>query len=220
MKLKNLIPEKARAKILKGAVNTLFQIHKRVYFPKNINYPKTQCIFALWHCHQCGIYSIVDRRNSCVMISRSKDGDMIAYATKHLGFKVVRGSKTRGGAAATLELVEHMKNGANAIITIDGPRGPKYIVKKGAIEIARMTGVPVVPMVYWAGKNGFFKFNSWDEFCYPVPFKKIINIYGDPIYVPNDADDNKIEEIRLKVEEELKRLFEKAQKEYKSLLKA
>ena len=208
------------ANIFKNMVNILFQIHKHIYYAKNINYPKCpQFIIAIWHAHQCGLYSLENKDKMNAMVSRSKDGEIIAYAAEQLNFKTVRGSKTRGGAAATLELIERIKQGESGIITIDGPKGPKYVVKKGIVEIAKITGVPIVPMTFYGGKHGFFKFNTWDEFCYPVPFKKFINIYGDPIYVPNDADENKIEEVRKKVEDELHNLYETAVRDYKKLLK-
>ena len=223
MNLKKMLKmsDKNFEQILKRIINILFQIHKRIYFAKNINYPEVpQCLFALWHAHQCGIYSFKNRNKINVMISRSRDGEIIAYAAEKLNFKTVRGSKTRGGAAATLELVERIKKGDSGAITIDGPKGPKYVVKKGIVEIAKITGVPIVPMTFYGGKRGFFRFKTWDEFCYPVPFKKLINIYGKPIYVPLDADENKIEEIRKQIEDELHMLYKTAVSDYKKLVKS
>lgn len=206
--------------IFKHAINLLYQIHKFVYYAKNINYPECpNCIFAIWHAHQCGLYSLKDKNKINIMISRSRDGGIIAYAAEQLGFRTVRGSQTRGGAKATLELIEKLKQGESGVITIDGPKGPKYVVKKGIVEIARMTGVPIVPMTFYGGKGGLFRFNTWDEFCYPVPFKKLINIYGDPVYVPSDADEDKIEEIRKQIEDELHNLYETAVRDYKKLRK-
>ena len=153
------------------------------------------------------------------MISKSRDGDMIAYAVERLDFKTVRGSKTRGGSTATLELIERLKNGESGAITIDGPKGPKYVVKKGIVEIARITGIPIVPMSFYCGKRGWIEFKTWDNFRYPIPFKKILNIYGDPIYVPKDADDDAIEHYRKLVEDKLFELQERTEKDYKKLLK-
>ena len=222
MNLKGIlnISDKQYKGIFKKLINTLYQIHKHVYFAKNINYPTcSNCLFAIWHAHQCGIYSIVDRSKTNVMISKSRDGEIVAYATEQLGFRTVRGSARRGGASATLELIDRIRQGESGVITIDGPRGPKHIVKKGIVEIAKITGAPIVPMTFYGGKRGFFKFKTWDDFCYPVPFKRLINIYGEPIYVPSDADDEKIEEIRKQVEDELHSLYETAVRDYKKLLK-
>ena len=214
-----LVSEDTQTNILKGLINAAFQFHRRAYYARNINYPNVPCIFALWHAHQCGIYSIVDRKKTSVMISRSRDGDMIAYAVERLDFKTVRGSKTRGGAAATLELIENLKHGENGAIMIDGPKGPRYVVKKGIVEISKITGVPIVPMAFYCGKKGWIEFNTWDKFRYPIPFKKCLTIYGDPIYVPNDANDEDIEKYRKQVEDKLFELQEKAEKNYKELVK-
>ncbi len=213
------ISHETQTELFKNLVNILFQLHRKVYFYKNINYPKSPCIFALWHAHQCGIYSIEDRENTSIMISKSHDGDMIAYAVEKLGIKTVRGSKTRGGTGATLELCERLKKGEWGAITIDGPKGPKEIVKKGIIEIAKITGVPIVPMTWYLGKKGWIKFNTWDSFCYPLPFKKCLNIYGDPIYVSSDATEEDIEKYRKMVEDKLHELFETAKRDYKKLIK-
>lgn len=218
-KLKNLIDDRTRTNILKGLLNGVFQIHKRTYRAYNVNYPKMPCIYALWHAHQCGIYSVKNREQTSIMISRSYDGDLIAYATERLGFKTVRGSKTRGGATATLELVDRLKNGECGAITIDGPMGPRYIVKKGIIEIARMTGVPIVPMAFYCGKSGWIEVNTWDKFRYPIPFKKSLNLYGDPIYIPENSNDEDIERYRKQLEDKLFELQERAEKDYKNLLK-
>ena len=214
-----IISKKTQVKIFKSLINALFQIHKHAYIAKNVNYPKVPCIFAIWHAHQCGVYSIKDRENTSVMISRSQDGEMIAYATEKLGYKTVRGSKTRGGAAATLELVERLKKGENGVITIDGPVGPRYVVKKGIVEIARITGTPIVPMAFYCGRGGWIEFNTWDKFRYPVPFRKSLTLYGDPIYVPSDVSDEDIEKYRKQIEDKLFELQDKAEKDYKNLIK-
>lgn len=213
------ISHDTQTKILKTLLNGLYQIHKHVYFHVNINYPKAPCIFAIWHAHQCGVYSIDDKHKTNIMISRSQDGDMIAYATEQLGIKTVRGSQTRGGTAATLELINRLKEGEFGAITIDGPRGPRYVVKKGIIEIARISGVPIVPMTWYCGKNGWFQFNTWDRFCYPKPFVKCLNIFGDPIYVPENINEEEIEKYRKQVEDTLNNLYETAQRDYKKLIK-
>ena len=96
--------EQRQIRILGALVTFLFWLKHFTYWCKNINYPKQQCLFALWHAHQCALYSIKDREKTNVMISRSKDGEIIARATEAMGIKTVRGSITRGGASATKEL--------------------------------------------------------------------------------------------------------------------
>lgn len=209
-----------RTKALAALVTALYNYKKFTFRCKNINYPKnTQCIFALWHAHQCGVYAFEDKEKLHIMISKSNDGDIIATATKSLGINVVRGSQSRGGTGATLALIEKIKEGGNAAITIDGPRGPKHVVKKGIVEIARITGVPVVPMIWYSKSKGFLKFKTWDEFRFPLDFINTIALYGDPIAVPNDVDAEGIELYRAKIENELKLLYKTAQRDFWALLK-
>ncbi len=209
-----------QTKMLEIAVTTLYNFKKYTFHCKNINYPKNQqCIFALWHAHQCGIYSFEDKHKLNVMISRSKDGDIISSATKSLGINVVRGSQSRGGVGATLEMVEKLKTEENIAITIDGPKGPARVVKKGVVEIAKISGVPIVPFIWYSDSKGWFKFNTWDEFRFPADFIRTIGLYGDPIEVPKELDDEGIEKYRKQVEEALNELYETAQRDYKKLLK-
>lgn len=204
--------------LLAKIVTLYFEFKRHFYYCKNINYPKRQCIFALWHAHQCGLYALEEREKTTVMISNSNDGEIIAQAGAAMGLRVVRGSHNRKGAAATLELIDEIKAGNNGALTIDGPRGPKHKVKKGIIEIARMTGVPIVPMSWYSPSPFFLKFKkTWDEFCFPLNCIKMKAIYGDPIFVPSDSSDEELEKIRLKVEEELKNLYDKLKTEFKSL---
>lgn len=214
------IPKEKEAEILAKAVTILYNFKKHTFHCKNINYPKDmQCIFALWHAHQCGIYGLEDREKLNVLISRSKDGDIISKAVESLGMKVVRGSQSRGGAVATLALIDKLKEGENIAITVDGPRGPMRIAKKGVVEIAKITGVPIVPMTWYSKSLGFLKFDTWDQFRFPMDFIRTIAIYGEPIHVPNDIDDEAIELYRQKVETELRILYSTAQKNYYKLLR-
>ena len=84
--------------IISGLVNALFKFEKLFYSCKCINYPKEKCIFALWHAHQCGVFSCNLNRKTCIMVSSSKDGEIISRAANAVGVETVRGSKTRGGA--------------------------------------------------------------------------------------------------------------------------
>ncbi len=209
-----------QTKLLEIALVILYNFKKFTFHCKNINYPhKQQCIFALWHAHQCGIYAFENHHKLSVMISRSKDGDIIAAATQSLGINVVRGSQSRGGVGATLEMVERLQEEENIAITIDGPRGPARVVKKGAIEIAKISGVPIVPFIWYSDSKGWWKFDTWDEFRFPRDFIKTIGLYGDPIYVEKDSTDEDIEKYRQQVEDKLNELYETAQRDFKTLVK-
>ena len=203
--------------LLAKIVTLYFEFKRHFYYCKNINYPKNQCIFALWHAHQCGLYALEEREKTTVMISNSNDGEIIAQAGAAMGLKVVRGSHNRKGAAATLELIDAIKSGNNGAITIDGPRGPKHKVKKGIIDIARITGVPIVPMSWHSPSRFFLKFNTWDEFCFPLNCIKMKAIYGEPIFITQNSRDEELEAYRQKVESELKNLNDNLIENFKTL---
>ena len=186
-------------------VKIAFHIKKYFYDCKVINYPKNLngCLFALWHSRQCGVYGIPEREKLHCLISRSRDGEIIAAAAESLGIKTVRNSQKKGGTQASLEILDVLKEGNNVAITIDGPKGPKEVVKKGIVEIAKLSGVPIVPFAWYSPSKGFIKLKTWDDFCFPLFCKKLCLLCGEPIYVDKDADDNAIEKIRKQVEDDL-----------------
>ena len=201
-------------------VVNLFRLEKIFYKCKCINYPKEKCMFALWHAHQCGVFSCNLNRKTCIMVSSSQDGEIISRAANAVGVETVRGSKTRGGTKASLELIKRIQNeDINGALTIDGPKGPNRVVKKGIIEIAKMANVPIVPAVYWSPQKRFLKFNSWDEFRFPLIGTNLVMVFGNPIEVPQNQTEEEIEKIRLKIENDLKELYEDLKKNYKKYLK-
>ena len=201
-------------------VVNLFRLEKIFYKCKCINYPKEKCMFALWHAHQCGVFSCNLNRKTCIMVSSSQDGEIISRAANAVGVETVRGSKTRGGTKASLELIKRIQNeDINGALTIDGPKGPNRVVKKGIIEIAKMANVPIVPAVYWSPQKRFLKFNSWDEFRFPLIGTNLVMVFGNPIEVPQNPTEEEIEKIRLKIENDLKELYEDLKKNYKKYLK-
>lgn len=201
----NFLDKEKQYKLFGLLVKIAFHIKKYFYDCKVINYPKNLngCLFALWHSRQCGVYGIPEREKLHCLISRSRDGEIIAAAAESLGIKTVRGSQKKGGAQASLEILDVLKEGNNVAITIDGPLGPKEVVKKGIVEIAKLSGVPIVPFAWHSPSKGFIKLKTWDDFCFPLFCKKLCLLCGNPIYVCKDADDDEIEKIRKQVEDDL-----------------
>jgi len=169
------------------------------------------CIYAMWHANQCCIFGQKDKANLNVLVSRSFDGEIIARNTIKLGFKVVRGSKgKKGSVEATMQLIERLKNNENIAMMVDGPSGPVNIVKDGVIKIAKITGAPIVPVTWYSKDPTFLKLPSWDKFTYPLGYARLVNLYGEPIYVSADSTDEQDEQIRLQLENTLKELDEQA----------
>lgn len=201
---------------LSDLVYSIFKIQEFFTHIVEVNNPEVEpCIYAMWHAHQCCIHGLKNRAKTNVLISRSKDGEVIARVVGKWGFKLIRGSKGKKGAVeATMQMIEALKSGENCAMMVDGPRGPAKVVKDGVIKIAKLAGVPIVP-IYWYSTNfNFTKFPSWDGFRMPVLDVRLINLYGEPIYVPHDGDDKSDEEARLKLQASLEELEQRAPEEY------
>ena len=154
------------------------------------------------------------------MVSNSRDGEIISKAANAMGVETVRGSKTRHGAKASLNLIKKIQNeDYNGALTIDGPKGPNRIVKKGIVEIARIADIPIVPAVWWSPQKSFLKFKTWDEFRFPLFGTKLIMLFGEPIYLPKEPNENDIENTRKQIEDSLNALYEDIKKNYYTYLK-
>ncbi len=146
-------------------------------------------------------------RNYAAMVSESFDGEFIARTSQRFGHGMARGSSTRGGTKA-LRIMKNLlqKEKFSLTLTIDGPKGPRYKVKSGAILLAKITGVPIIPVLI-EPKN-FWTINSWDKMQIPKPFTKAKIFIGEPIFVPKDTDKTDLENKRREVQKELDELVE------------
>ena len=146
-------------------------------------------LWSLWH--ETILMSVWYHRDQDVhvMISASRDGELISTIGKFFGYTAVRGSSSRGGQEATREMVDFLKAGKRCAITPDGPRGPRREMKPGAVNIARMTGCLVVPFGFTAERC--WRLKSWDGFIIPKPFSRAVFVYGEPILIPKSGGDDK-----------------------------
>ncbi|MBN1863427.1 MAG: lysophospholipid acyltransferase family protein [Victivallales bacterium] len=141
------------------------------------------------------------REKSAAMISASRDGQYLASIVGYFGIRTVRGSTSRKGAAALRESIAMLKEGTNVCITPDGPRGPRYVMSKGPVILASMTGIPVVPL--GINYSSFWELKSWDRFQIPRPWSRIKMVIGDPLRIPPNITDEELEGWRLLLEERL-----------------
>lgn len=210
-KLKNLIG----LNVIKKLVAILFKISSHTIDFRPINAPHLDnYIIALWHAHQCCLYAVPNREKVNVMISNSRDGDIIAHATQTMGLKVIRGSKSQKAIQATMGMIECLQKGEIGAITVDGPRGPKGIVHKGIISIAKTTNVPIVPVAYYSPQKNFLKFNTWDEFRFPLGFCKPVVKFGEPIYVDKDITNEGIKELQKIIAQSIQDLYDDIKANY------
>ena len=183
---------------------------RRIYLnEENINKAKelahkNSYALAVWHRNLAG--GIIALREPIVsMVSKSKDGDFAAHTSSFLGIKTVRGSSSRGGREAMQAMIEYLKeNALPCALTVDGPRGPAEIPKKGIFKIAHDTQIPIVPYHILSSRTHTFV-KSWDKFRLPLPFGKIYISYGTPFMVES-IDDQSIEKYSKMLIEEQKLL--------------
>lgn len=111
-------------------------------------------IFAFWHGRLLLMpFAYKPHKGAYIMISRHRDGEFVSRAVKYLGISSVRGSTTRGGISAFKKLINLTDEGYDIAFTPDGPKGPKYKVQMGIIELAKLTGRPIIPLTYSASKK-------------------------------------------------------------------
>lgn len=207
--------------LLSMLVYIAFRIQEPFTRIKEKNNPELKpCIYAMWHAHQCCIHGIEDKKNLNVLISRSIDGEIIARTVERWGFKTVRGSKgKKGSVEATMQLIDRLKNKECIAMMVDGPSGPAYKVKDGVIKIAKMSQAPIVPIYWYSEDKSLLKFPSWDGFRYPFFYTRLLNLYGEPIYVSADNTDEQDEEVRLQLQNAFNELEQRAPKVFKEMHK-
>ncbi len=202
------------------AVSAYMQIQKHFTHIHEIgNQYIKPCIYAMWHSDQFCLYGIKNKEDINILISNSSDGDIVTYAVEGLGFKTVRGSSKRGGVQSTLKLVELLGEGKSVAIMVDGPNGPLHRVKNGVVRIAKMSGVPIIPVGWYCPQMNFVHFPSWDKMTAPLGKCNIINIYGEPIYVPSDVSTEQEAEFRQKLKDSLEAIEKRFPEEYEKAKK-
>ncbi len=195
------------------------QTHQRHY--DNLYGPRRPrpAVFATWH--RGAIFSLYyygryqkkaspDRRIG-ILISRSKDGEYLARFAAGFGLVPVRGSSGHGGGMALREMERRLRSGelVYAATVADGPRGPRYRAKKGMVALAMRVGCPLVPAIWSCDRAWVFR-RSWDRTMLPKPFARIKVLYGPELLFPPHMDAEQMEQARLRLEQELNRLREKA----------
>lgn len=153
-------------------------------------------IICFWHNRIfLGTYFWRDK-GIVVLTSKSFDGEYIARFIQRFGYGAIRGSSSRGGAGALIEMIRSMLSGHPMAFSIDGPRGPRYEAKPGAVLLAKKTGNPLIPFI--VEPRRYWQLNSWDKMQIPMPFTRALSIIGKPIYVDANAGDD---EVKQKLEE-------------------
>lgn len=174
--------------------------------------PSLPAIFCTWHnrlalaliIYQKFIRPSPSQRRLAAMVSASKDGAFLAQILQWFSAQPVRGSSSRRGPQALLELTTWAERGFDLALTPDGPRGPRYVVQEGTLALAQLTGLPIVPVAYYAARKICLK--SWDQFQIPIPFSRCEVKLGEPLFVPKEATEAERTALRLELENRLLKL--------------
>jgi len=167
-----------------------------------------QPIMTFWHGRILPAAYFFRRRGIVGITSENFDGEWIAGIIERFGYGTARGSTSRGGGKALMQLVRDMAAGKPAGFTVDGPRGPARVAQPGAMWLAKATGNPVLPFHVEADRH--WTLNSWDRTQVPKPYATVALAMGEPLEVAADADDSRVETARRMLEERLHALEQRA----------
>jgi lysophospholipid acyltransferase (LPLAT)-like uncharacterized protein len=187
---------------------TCRSVVKHAEFYQRVNESGHGFIIICWHGKM--LFPIYRHRNQgiCAMVSEHNDGEMISRAIHRLGYTTVRGSSTRGGVKAFVQLLAQVKKGVTGCILPDGPRGPRHYLKPGVVMLASRSQRPLLPITFSAAKPITLK--SWDRFTLWKPFSKLCLLYGEPIHVPANLDEAGLETWRQVAQERMDSLEKEA----------
>ena len=170
-----------------------------------------QYVLAFWHSRLVMMpYCYPDRR-LVTLSSEHRDSRMLARVMARFGLVQAWGSSTQGGTSGMRQLLRRVRDGYDVGFTPDGPRGPRRRVQPGVIAVSRLAGKPIVPVAFSARPAR--RLRSWDRTLLPYPFGRGLFVYGDPILVPREAGQEEQERFRLRLENELDRLTDMADRE-------
>ncbi len=126
-------------------------------------------IIAFWHDQQLMMPLAYRGQSAHILISQHRDGELICGIVNRFGFGAVRGSTTRGGGLALRQLIRLGRSGVDLVVTPDGPKGPRHIVQKGVVQLAQVTGLPIIPLTFTCSKKKSFRagINSFCRFLLP-----------------------------------------------------
>ncbi len=162
-------------------------------------------LLAIYHGRIVGLIDALKNRSKLtILISRSRDGEMIARVVTALGLNVARGSPAHKALEGTRQLMRAAREGQTLAVAVDGPRGPMFCAKPGIIRLAAMTGIPIIPVVCRSRTNYWMW--GWDRFMAPLWHTPMLYLYGEPIYVPPDPSEETFEELRATLEANMKEL--------------
>jgi len=171
---------------------------------------KNNYVLAFWHGTMLLPWYLQRNKNVAALISKSKDGELLGRLLKRWNYNVIRGSSSVGGDVALGIMVDYAKNNNSIAITPDGPRGPAFKLKAGAVITAKKSGVPLVLLGIGFKNKKLLK--SWDTFQVPLFFTKANAVFSNPIYIDGQLNYSETSKIIESCEIQLRKLQEEAGK--------
>jgi hypothetical protein len=170
----------------------------------NLENQNRNYVLAFWHGQMLLAWFLSRNKNFTALISKSKDGELLSRILKNWNYNVVRGSSSKGGEIALGIMVDSARNKESVAVTPDGPKGPIYKMKAGAVITAKKSNSPIVLLAVGYKKKRVL--NSWDKFEIPRFFSEAKAVFSNPIYVDSDLSYESTSALILKCEKELNKL--------------
>jgi lysophospholipid acyltransferase (LPLAT)-like uncharacterized protein len=161
-------------------------------------------IMSFWHGRILMATYYFRHKGIVVLTSQNRDGEYIARVIQRFGYTPARGSSSRGSRGAVVEALRALQIGKDVGLTMDGPRGPRYVAKRGAAYLARKSGRPVIPFTVSVEKKWMLR--SWDHFQIPWPFSRALVLIGDPIFVGAAATEEDMRAVEIRIQKSLEEL--------------
>jgi lysophospholipid acyltransferase (LPLAT)-like uncharacterized protein len=217
----NLLNDRFRDRILPGLGWLAMMAMHKTYRIRCIGEDRIQSlrdgderlVYAFWHGRFYVILRYLAGTKIFAMASISKDGKLISDIIRRMGYKIAEGSSSKSALRALVASVHLIQTGNDMIITVDGPKGPAGVVKPGALYLARKTNAWIVPFTFTA--SSMIIFNSWDLYRIPLPYSRVLLVFGEPYKLPGGLDETDLTAEGEKLAERLNALGDQAEALFK-----
>ncbi|MEN3044999.1 MAG: lysophospholipid acyltransferase family protein [Candidatus Hydrothermales bacterium] len=185
-----MLQNKTLIKLVQGFLPIIYYfLLKTIKFKQIGEFPTKKALFCFWHKSFFPLIYFYKNKKIRILISASRDGELLVKPLKKFGFVVIRGSSTKFGDRAFREMIKALKMGKLAAITPDGPKGPREIFKEGALFISYLSKTPIYLVGVAFSKK--IELPTWDKFMIPFPFSRCTVFISSPIYIYNKKNIDK-----------------------------
>ena len=155
-------------------------------------YGKKGFILNTWHGQQLAGFYFFRGCGYYILSSMHHDGEISSSIMHKLGWRIIRGSSTKGGTRGLIELLRVLRQRAGIVLTPDGPQGPIYHIESGGIYLAHKTGAPLIPLAF-VFEHQWISEKSWDKFVIPKPFTRCVVYFGEPLWVTSELTEENLD---------------------------